>query len=103
MLAEDAVMVESIPAVDTAPITPIGAASQPDVASRELQQLATELHRPPQSLTALSHLSAEHLTWLSARVAEVCQREDTEMRIALHRALPRLLRPLLLRRLRSAP
>jgi len=90
-------MVETIHAVDTAPLTPV----KPDAASRELQQLATELHRPPQSLTELSHLSAEHLTWLSARVAEVCQREDGEMRSALYRAIPRLLRPLVLRRLRN--
>ncbi len=91
-------MVETIGAVDTASLTTV----KPDVASRELQQLATELHRPPQSLTELSDLSAEHLTWLSARVAEVCQREDSEMRSALYRVIPRVLRPLLLRRLRNS-
>ncbi len=97
-------MVETTAAGELAPsdtlasTTTAGASS---AATRELQQLATELHRPPQSLTALSDLTPEQLTWLSARVAEVCQREDVQMRTALHRAIPRVLRPLLLRRLRK--
>jgi hypothetical protein len=76
---------------------------KPDAASRELQQLASELHRPPQSLTELAQLTPDQLTWLTARVAEVCQHEDVQMRAALHRAIPKFLRPLLLRRLRSQP
>ena len=68
-----------------------------------LQQLATELHRPPQSLTAFSHLTAEQLSWLTARVELICVREDARVREELHHAIPRFLRPLFLRRLRSSP
>ncbi len=95
-------MVDRTPAVETIPTPPI-IVGTPDTSSRELQQLATELHRPPQSLSELSVLTAEQLSWLSVRVAEVCQHEDVQMRAALHRAIPRFLRPLLLRRLRSQP
>jgi len=67
-----------------------------------LQKLAIELHRPPQSLTAFSHLTADQLAWLSARVELICMREDTRLRAELHHAIPRFLRPLLLGRLRSS-
>ncbi len=66
-----------------------------------LQQLATELHRPPQSLAAFSHLSTDQLSWLKARVELICMREDARLRDELNQAIPRFLRPLLLRRLRS--
>ena len=64
-----------------------------------LQQLASELRRPPQSLSAFSHLSTEQLTWLSTQVAKVCMHEDEKLNKALHQAIPWLLRPFLLRRL----
>jgi hypothetical protein len=67
-----------------------------------LQQLATELHRPPQSLAAFSHLSADQLAWLNARVGLICLREDALLREELNRAIPRFLRPFFLRRLRSS-
>lgn len=67
-----------------------------------LQQLATELHRPPQSLAAFSHLTPDQLSWLSARVELICMQEDTKLREELHHAVPRFLRRLLLGRLRSS-
>ena len=67
-----------------------------------LHLLATELHRPPQSLTAFSHLTADQLAWLTARVELICLREDTHLLKELHHAIPRFLRPLLLRRFRSS-
>lgn len=70
-------------------------------AQQALQRLATQLHRPPQSLSAFSHLTSDQLAWLTARVELVCMREDTRLREELHHAIPRFLRPLLLRRLRS--
>jgi hypothetical protein len=66
-----------------------------------LQQLATALHRPPQSLAAFSHLSADQLAWLKARVELICLREDAHLRLELNQAIPRFLRPFFLRRLRS--
>ena len=71
-------------------------------AQQALQLLATELHRPPQSLTAFSHLTADQLAWLTARVELICMREDTHLLKELHHAIPRFLRPLLLGRFRSA-
>lgn len=67
-----------------------------------LQKLATELHRPPQSLAAFSHLTPDQLAWLSARVELICMQEDTKLREELHHAIPRFLRRLLLGRLRSS-
>ncbi len=67
-----------------------------------LQQLAMQLHRPPQSLAAFSHLSVDQLNWLTARVELMCQREDARLRDELNQAIPRFLRPLFLRRLRSS-
>ena len=68
-----------------------------------LQQLAVQLHRPPQSLAAFSHLSVDQLNWLTARVELICQREDARLRDELNHAIPRFLRPFFLRRLRSHP
>jgi hypothetical protein len=67
-----------------------------------LQQLATALHRPPQSLAAFSHLSVDQLAWLNARVELICLREDAHLRQELNQAIPRFLRLFFLRRLRSA-
>ena len=67
-----------------------------------LQQLAVQLHRPPQSLVAFSHLSVYQLNWLSARVELICQREDARLRDELNHVIPRFLRPFFLRRLRSS-
>ncbi len=64
-----------------------------------LKQLAAELRRPPQSLAAFAHLSAEQLSWLATQVAAVCDHEDEKLNTALYQAIPWLLRPLLLRRL----
>ncbi len=66
-----------------------------------LQQLAMQLHRPPQSLAAFSHLSVDQLNWLTARVELICKREDARLRDELNQAIPRFLRPLFFRRLRS--
>lgn len=68
-----------------------------------LQRLATELHRPPQSLAAFSHLTPDQLAWLTARVELICMREETQLREDLNEAIPRFLRPLLLGRLRGLP
>ena len=51
-----------------------------------LQQLATELHRPPQSLTAFSNLTPDQLAWLTTRVKLICMQEDTRLREELHHA-----------------
>ena len=67
-----------------------------------LQQLAMQLHRPPQSLAAFSHLSVDQLNWLTARVELICKREDARLRDELNQAIPRFLRPFVLRRLRSS-
>lgn len=76
----------------------------PQLSSEQLalQLLATELHRPPQSLAAFSHLTADQLAWLTARVALICMREDTRLRDELNHAIPRCLRSLLLGRLRGS-
>ncbi|MDE2420863.1 MAG: hypothetical protein KGO49_06750 [Gammaproteobacteria bacterium] len=66
-----------------------------------LQQLAMQLHRPPQSLAAFSHLSVDQLNWLTARVELICKREDARLRDELNQAIPKFLQPLFLRRLRN--
>ena len=67
-----------------------------------LQKLATELRRPPQSLSAFSHLTPDQLAWLAARVELICMQEDRKLREELHHAVPRFLRRLLLGRLRRS-
>lgn len=66
----------------------------------ELQSLAQSLGRPPLSLSALSTLPPERLTWLELQVRQACQRVEDE----LHRDLARAwLLTLLLGRRRRSP
>jgi hypothetical protein len=67
----------------------------------ELKQLATRLRRPPLSLSALSSLTPEQLTWLEKRVSASCQRDREQIRTELRLALPWLLRWLMRRHFRQ--
>lgn len=89
-------MTDHVNEPNSIPLTPLTDAQQ------ALQKLASELHRPPQSLAAFAHLTPDQLAWLATRVELVCLGEDSKLREELHHAVPRFLRRLLLGRLRSS-
>ena len=70
----------------------------------ELQQLATLVNRPLNSLQAFNALADDQLATLRQAVDEACARQRQDLDAAFRRALPAPLRWLVLRILRgSAP
>jgi hypothetical protein len=72
-----------------------------DMAATELDRLAECLRRPPRSLQAFRHLTADQLVDLREAVDAACARQHASLDRALSDAAPGPLRGLVLRLLRG--